>query len=84
MESTLILSEPCPTASQEEAAAKAKAKEDLKAFLLSNEVNKKVMGGAGCTRLWCAGQGTVFQLLPTRHPSGCPRPCSAATKVEPS
>lgn len=30
---------------QAEAAAKAKAKEDLKAFLLSNEVNKKVGGG---------------------------------------
>lgn len=37
---------PLHTACQAEAAAKAKAKEDLKAFLLSNEVNKKVMGGA--------------------------------------
>ena len=32
---------PGPRCCQAEAAAKAKAKEDLKAFLLSNEVNKK-------------------------------------------
>lgn len=38
---------------QAEADAKLKAKEDLKAFLLSNEVNKKVGGGGR------AGQGSV-------------------------
>lgn len=32
---------------QAEAAAKAKAKEDLKAFLLSNEINKKARGPLG-------------------------------------
>lgn len=49
----------CSPAPQAEAAAKAKAKEDLKAFLLSNEVNKKVPRGgeAGPASAHEAGRG---------------------------
>jgi hypothetical protein len=47
---------------QAEAACKAKAKEDLKAFLLSNEVNKKVGGGQGMS---CRGATYLNFPLPS-------------------
>ena len=63
---------------QAEAAAKAKAKEDLKAFLLSNEVNKKV-GGRGKGR---AGQrglrkgGRASRLVQRTGPCCLPLPAA--------
>lgn len=59
---------PCSPARQAEAAAKAKAKEDLKAFLLSNEVNKKVpRGGEAAHERWWAlevGRGQAVTARP--------------------